>query len=225
MIDWMKRKISRGQVKSTDAVEYPKGPPEKLHRHCPPIVLRVGDVSSISDDNHRQFLSYGWRYGKDTPLTQPFDRMMFEGLNGAGEYIVLGVTLPIPDGFHVRAAQVAQHEGIDYYGDALICLFIPGDVRLKGMLRSSSHVGGPTTELMEMIQYLAMRFESRIISIETALDGDVLILFSPWNKQYTLENYNMRWKEERITRAFDNGPLDDTDGKVEDSKGSGDTLS
>lgn len=194
--------------------------PVKAHKHVPPIVLRIGYEETINDDTNLQFLCHGWRYGRDTTLTHALDRLIYEGANNEGKWISLSAIVAIPNGYHVRAVQIAQHENIDYYGEVLIGLYIPADAALGLMERTSLLVGGPTAEMLMLAQYLAMRFESRIISMETDLAGDVLILFAPWNKQYTLENYYMRWQEEPVARVWQHGPLDDSNGKVANSEGS-----
>lgn len=171
-------------------VEEP-APVPKVHRILRPMILGRVTIDGMDEDTTPQFLSYGWSKGKYNYLTEPVYKMVHDLLGAPDvQWNVRNNSMNFKSGISLRTVEISQVSGYEFYGDAHVALFFPASV----VANTNQLLGGPSINLLQLIQELALAIECRIVTIETASDDTALVIFKARGPEFSptaiAEHYN-----------------------------------
>jgi hypothetical protein len=209
----IRRLVNKVLKSPTDDIDVPVlDEPLPEVRIRPPILLRLED-GEIEQETVPQFMTYGWKFGYTHYLTSIIDEIYDAA--GADKSFKAQTTriliekkfsLDQPMKVYVKAAQMFESDHYELQGPVYAAMFLPSGYTVYDGSAICEMTGGPSEIFLRLIKKIALRLHCRITSIETAADGAVLVLFSPWNSLATF---------------FDLLPLPEaSDGIVDDTNGS-----
>jgi len=156
----------------------------------PLIMARIG-IDGEEQETSPQFLAYGWSKGTFNHLSEPVYTMIRDLLNKPNlEWKVSNNSMDFQGGLSVRTIEVTHVDGYEFYGDPHVAMFFP----VAPIPNTNSLFGGPSAGLLQLLQEIAFKLECRIVTIETATDDTVLVIFKAWGTEFSptaiAEHYN-----------------------------------
>lgn len=160
----------------------------------PPVVMSLVEWDSVGNETPTQFLQYGWRRGEDNDFTRPWDRQLKNAYPLLPACKIHSMAVLLPNGLAVRAASMISPDIDALNLNTVLVLYISAEVAFKQMPTIDKITGGATTELNDALRYIALRTESRIMSVFTdSTTGQVLVVFRSWARNYSIYNNEQRW--------------------------------
>lgn len=184
-MDWVRKLFGKKSVVSKPGVTVSK----------PPVVMTIREWERCSDDTSGQFFEYGWRAGEENVYTQPWDdRIRFIGAI-VDNIPARSVAFQLPNGLGLKAAEVMS-DSLENLGCVTpMVLYIPADVQFGQMRTIDTIMGGPASEFMDTIRYIALRMEAKILAIMTDNKTRVTcVVFESRQINYTLKHNQVRWR-------------------------------
>lgn len=183
-MDLLKRFLGKGSPQ----------PKSKASLFKPPIVMRISKKGECDGETVGDFISTGWRYNESNEYTQAWDRMLRNAASLLPEGRCRSIELALPNGLRLKAGSIISPEIDALNLPTTFILYISGAVSFEKMPTIDKVVGGPARELLDTLQYIALRMEARISAIMTDPDrGDVLVVYKSWALNYTIYNNKERW--------------------------------
>lgn len=186
--------------------------PPKPRTWRPPIVLRLLPEKTNVIGPILNFLESGWRCNDENYLTAGFIDVLAKATacNEGDEWLAVEAIIKLDDSLSIRAVQIPDNSGMEYHGDVVMVMYIPHDSVIAEQFHTVSRLtGGITAELLEVISRVALKMGSRISCIESSPEGNVIIIFKPFDKKFKLEGY-----ADRLNGDVDDDALHDSDGSV-----------
>lgn len=192
LFGWFKKK--QPKVRAFGAAEQT---PVKFIK--PPTVMTILREDQICVETPTQFLHYGWRHGEESQFANAWDVQLKHGHKMLPDAKIHSMAIPLPNGLWLRAASYIDPLIDERGAHTALILFLPGSLVYEDMPKMDSITGGPTQELSDAIRYIALRMESRIMSVFTDCDtGEVLVVFKSWRPDYTIHNNEQRWSNAQL---------------------------
>ena len=178
-----------------------KSPPEqaepKTVRYSkPPIVLNILEKDKVFDDTPTQFMGYGWYWGNMTPAVKMIDEMIRTAWGAFGNKgTVIQMTADLTFKLSLKAAQLIPPEHVKRSDSfTSILLYIPAGITFEDFDIIDGITGLPSQGMLDHLRYIAIRLESRITSVTMIHEtGEFMVAFQSWQKNYTLEDNDVRW--------------------------------
>jgi len=160
----------------------------------PPVVMTIAEWDRINDETPTQFLQYGWRRGEENEFTRPWDQQLKFAYQHGQQYKIHSMSVMLPNGLGLRAASFISPQIENMGLNTMLILYLSAEVAFKEMPKIDPVTGGATPELSDTLRYIALRMESRIMTVITdSLSGQVLVVLRSWAKNYTIYNNEERW--------------------------------
>lgn len=170
----------------------PPTPPKLIK---PPIVMSIVEWDSVHQETANQFLQYGWRKGDLNEFTKPWDKMVVNATKLLPGATVRSLSVLLPNGLGLKASEILSPAITSLGLPTVQVLYLSKESSFKEMPLIDILSGGPTRELSVILQYIALRMESKIEAVMTDCDhGKVVVVFKSRALNFTLLNNKERWQ-------------------------------
>lgn len=163
----------------------------------PPILLRI-QTADTEQETHAHFLAYGWCNGYFSHLTEPVSAVLHEVTKGDKKWHTRELKAPLNNGLQVKACEIHRVMGHQFVGDTKLFLYMHNNHFTEESTASNPMLGGPTAEFLSVIHQIALKFECRITTIETSVEGNTLVIFTPWDVEYSLKTIKDHHNEQIV---------------------------
>lgn len=167
----------------------------KLQRLRPPLIMRLqGIEEEPPQDNFKQFMDYGWRFGEVSQTLAAVERMVAQSVVAEYSNVVEGLTVKVGEEFWVRIQSTIEHGNVDYVGRRHAVMYFPPDLMLLGEdFATSSVFGGATDAAMTILRKVALALNMKIQIVEEDSIGGLIAFFHTNDPTLQLADLRKTW--------------------------------